>query len=150
MYSGMVGRRQWPPARGPEFKEMGLILKPGYHRNSRWGCDVARRKYGEAEAGQCDEICPNSDWPSSGPASRMEISAPWWSFQGDFSMCSEGVKTSIELCQDCITLSTEQGFGRGRVMHCEDKSCAGRRQWPPLRKHDIKDQPIHSHQVRKQ
>ena len=48
---------------------------------------------------------------------------------------------------------TAHGAGLGvRAVHCEDQSrgAAGRRQWSPLRKYDIMDQPVHGHHVRKQ
>lgn len=88
------------------------------------------------------EIRPRSGWPRSSPGSWIEISTPQ-SCQWDFCTCWEGLKVSFEPSQDHITLSTGQDFGV-RAMHCEDKShgAAGRRQWPPLRKYDIMDQPV--------
>lgn len=74
------------------------------------------------------------------------------SCQQYFCMSQEGVKASFEPCKGHVTPCTETGLGRGVPMHCEDKSCGttGRRQWSPLRKYDITDQPVHGHHVRKQ
>lgn len=82
---------RWPshsPSRGPAPRDAGgghtggqlpgcgVQLEACHPRNSGWQCAMARRKSGKTRAGGCDEICPDSCCPSSGPGSGTEISPP--------------------------------------------------------------------------